>query len=102
MPPPGWTNPITVLAGQRQQSVNPFALLPSRLDLLRRRLVIQRRLLLSGTARFSPIEVTVQGVIYDGHHAVRVAAEEGCLIDVLVVAQSLRSSADSILDLPVV
>src|SRR5262249_1100972 len=102
MPPPGWTNPITVPAGQRQQGVNPFGLLPARLDRLRRRLVIQRSLLLGGTARFPPIEVTVQGVIYDGHHAVRVAAEEGRLIDVVVVPHSLTSSADSILDLPVV
>jgi len=102
MPPPGWTNPITAAAGHRQRGVDPLALLPSRPDLIKARLDFQRQLIVSGIARHSPIQVTTQGVIFDGHHAVRAAAEEGRRIDVLVIAFPQTASGDSILDLPVV
>jgi len=46
--------------------------------------------------------VTTDGVIFDGHHAVRAAAEQGLRIDVQVVQFPQPPSADSILDLPVV
>jgi hypothetical protein len=46
--------------------------------------------------------VTTDGVIFDGHHAVRAAAEMGRLIDVKVIAFPQAPTADSILDLPVV
>jgi hypothetical protein len=59
-------------------------------------------LLQSGTPRNSPIQVTVDGVIFDGHHAVRVAAEDGKLIEVKVVDFPMPATADSILDLLVV
>jgi hypothetical protein len=52
--------------------------------------------------RHTPIRVTTQGVIFDGHHATRVAAEDGRLIDVRVVAFPQPAVADSILDLPVI
>jgi hypothetical protein len=102
MPAPGWTNPITVPAGHTQSGVDPRRLLPSRPDLIRSRLDVQARLLWAGTPRFTPVQVTTDGVIFDGHHAVRAAAEAGGLMDVKVVAFPVPAAADSILDLPVV
>jgi hypothetical protein len=99
--PPNWQNPITAAPGQDQRGVAPARLLPSRGDLVRLRLESQRRLLLSGTARFTPVRVTPDGVIFDGHHMVRAAAEEGKLIDVRVVAIPQPPTGDLIQDLPV-
>jgi len=58
-------------------------------------------LILAGRDRFSPILATRAGVIYDGHHAVRASAEEGRLVDVLVVTELIATTSDSILSLPV-
>jgi hypothetical protein len=102
MPSPGWQNPITLPAGRVQAGVDPGTLLPSRPDLIRGRLDFQRQLLRGGAPRLTPIQVTTDGVIFDGHHAVRAAAEEGGLVDVKVVAFRVPLAADSILDLPVV
>jgi hypothetical protein len=99
--PAGWQNPITAPAGQSQTGVDPLALLPSRQSLERARLDLQRALLLSGTARTTPILVTAGGVIWDGHHAVRAAAEEGRMIDVEVIALPARATGSSIMNLPV-
>ena len=99
--PTNWQNPITARPGQTQSGVDPARLLPSRGDLDRSRLEAQRRLLRSGIRRFSPVQVTPDGVIFDGHHMVRAAAEEGKLIDVRVVGISQPPGTDMILDLPV-
>jgi len=99
--PPDWQNPITVAPGQTQSGVDPARLLPSRGDLVRSRLEAQRQLLRSGIRRFSPVQVTPDGVVFDGHHMVRAAAEEGKLIDVRVVGVSQPPAGDLILDLPV-
>jgi hypothetical protein len=102
MGPPGvWHNPITVVPGQTQRGVDPRALLPSRKDLLKARFDFQRLLIRSDQARLTPIQVTEAGVIYDGHHAVRAAAQEGILVDVLVVDQKVPPSGPSILALPI-
>jgi hypothetical protein len=45
--------------------------------------------------------VTTEGVIWDGHHAVRVAAENGETVDVRVVALLESPSGLTILQLPV-
>ena len=58
-------------------------------------------LLRSAQKRFTPIQVTLQGVIFDGHHAVRAAAEEGSLVEVFVVDQKVLPSAPSIFSLSV-
>jgi hypothetical protein len=99
--PSGWQNPITVPPGQIQTGIDPAILLPSRRRLERVRLEDQRALLLSGTVRTTPILVTTGGVIWDGHHAVRAAAEEGRMIDVEVIALPAKAVASSILSLPV-
>jgi hypothetical protein len=99
--PSGWKNPITVRAGHRQQGVDPHFLLPARLDLVLVRLEYQRQLLRSRQVRHTPIQVTCDGVIWDGHHAVRAAAEEGQAVEVLVVDQQVDPVGLLILDLPV-
>ena len=102
MPIPGnWRNPITASAGQTQIGVPPANLLPSRGELVRVRLEAQRQLLLSGKPRRTPVLVTTGGVIFDEHHMVRAAAEEGKLIDVRVVGISQPPAVELILDLPV-
>jgi hypothetical protein len=99
--PAGWKNPITVAPGQMQRGAAATVLLPSRTDLGRARLESQRQLLRSGTPRFSPAQVSPDGVIFDGHHMVRAAAEEGKLIDVRVVGISQPPAGELILNLPV-
>jgi hypothetical protein len=99
--PSDWQNPITTPAGQTQAGVDPARLLPSRSDLIRSRLDAQRHLLHSGTSRVSPVQVTSDGVIFDGHHMVRAAAEVGRLIDVRVVGVLQPPAGELILDLPV-
>lgn len=100
VPPPGWQNPITAQPGQIQKAVDPRRLLPSRRDLVEARVDFQRALLRSGKTRFTPIQVTSDGVIHDGHHGVRAAAEEMMSVDVVVVVPWLSPSASSVLDLP--
>jgi hypothetical protein len=100
-PPAGWQNPITVQPGQMQYGVDPLRLLSGRRDLRQYRLDVQRGLLRAGTLRTTPIEVTREGVIWDGHHAVRVAAEEGTTVDVLVNEKQRQPKAASIPALPV-
>ncbi len=99
--PAGWQNPIAARPGQIQQGVDPLRLLPARRDLQRVRLDAQRVLLLGGTPRKTPITVTLDGVIWDGHHAVRAAAEEGRLVNVPIVDLRATPVAAAILNLPV-
>src|SRR5262245_24961004 len=99
--PPGWTNPIVVLVGQVQGGVDPVRLLPARGDLLQWRLDQQIALLDSAITRHTPIQVTAEGVIWDGHHGVRAAAEKGLTVDVLVVSELVEPSGVTILSLPV-
>jgi hypothetical protein len=73
---------------------------PSRNDLSPARVEYQRVLIRGGQARFTPILVTTDGVIVDGHHAVRAAAEEGNLVEVTVSPLPATGRAGSILDLP--
>lgn len=76
-------------------------LLPSRPDLVRKRLEAQRQLIKSKCTRSTPILVTPAGIIYDGHHAVRAAAEEAVNVSIKIIDQPLVPRAASILDLPV-
>src|SRR6266851_1578128 len=99
--PSGWQNPITVPPGQTQTGVDARFLRPGRHDLIRVRLEFQRSLQQAGRKRYTLIEVTSEGVIVDGHHAARAAAEANTLVDVRVVGLSAPPTAESILDLPV-
>jgi hypothetical protein len=93
-------NPITAQPGHLQANVDPLLLLPSRSDLSKIRLDMQQALLDAGIDRSTPIEVTPDGVIWDGHHAVRIAAEKGRLVTVKVVNVKLHPTASSIMNLP--
>src|SRR5437868_6336129 len=95
--PRGWVNPISVSPGHIQADVDPELLRPARGDLIRSRLEAQRRLIRSGRPRFTPIHVSPEAVIIDGHHYVRAAAEEGKRVDVFVSSFSAAAKADSIL-----
>lgn len=97
----GGTNPISVPPGQLQVGVDPIEREPSRGDLVRSRLEFQRTLLRRKPPRPTPIQVSSDGVIIDGHHAVRAAAEEGQMVDVLVTAFTAPGKGCSILDLDV-
>jgi hypothetical protein len=85
---PGSLNPIHAAPGQMQAGVDAKLLLPSRSDLSRSRLNHQRMLRQTRTPKFTPIQVGTDGIIWDGHHAVRAAAELGETVEVLVVAVS--------------
>jgi hypothetical protein len=93
-------NPISGSPGQIQKGVDPKMLRPTRKDLIASRLEFQRQLLLSDQSRFTPIIVSQEGVIIDGHHAVRAAAEEGRTLDVMISTLLANARSDSILDLP--
>lgn len=84
--PAGWKNPITVPPGQSQAGVDAQALLPSRPDLDQVWLDLQRGLLAAGVRRWTPIQVRPDGVISDGHHAARAAAEQGLAVEVVVTS----------------
>ena len=99
--PPARQSPITARPGQVQVGVDACSLLPSRIDLEQARLDVQAALRQTGTPRSTPILVTIEGVIWDGHHAVRLAAENGETIDVRVVALLGPPSGLTILQLPV-
>lgn len=100
-PPAGWQNPITAQPGQIQSGVDARLLLPSRPHLLKARLDLQRALLQAGRERLMPIQVTSEGVIWDGHHAVRAAAEDGRTVQVVVIDKLVQAVGTAILDLPV-
>jgi hypothetical protein len=99
--PPSWQSPITARPGQAQVGVAARSLLPSRDDLEQGRLALQSAFRQAGTPRSTPILVTTEGVIWDGHHAVRVAAENGETVDVRVVPLLVPPSGMTILQLPV-
>jgi hypothetical protein len=99
--PPGWQSPVSAAPGQVQQGVDARSLLPSRIDLEQGRLALQSALRQAGTPRSTPILVTTEGVIWDGHHAVRLAAENGETVDVRVVSLLVPPSGLTILQLPV-
>ena len=99
--PPAWQSPITVQPGRVQAGVEACSLLPSRTDLEQARLDAQAALRQTGTPRSTPILVTIEGVIWDGHHAVRLAAENGETVDVRVIALSESPSGLTIFELPV-
>jgi len=99
--PEHWQNPIVVPVGEVQTEIDPSRLKPSRGVLSRNRLEAQRQLILQDVERWTPILVCSQGVICDGHHAVRAAFEQGRLVKVLVTPQPVRSSGPTIQELVV-
>jgi hypothetical protein len=99
--PPCWQSPVSARPGQVQVGVDARSLLPSRIDLEQWQLDVQSALRQAGTPRSTPIQVTTEGVIWDGHHAVRVAAERGETVEVRVIPMLAPPSGLTILQLVV-
>ncbi len=91
----------TAIAGDSIPGVDPATLTAGRRELIQSRLEVQRDLLRQNTKRFTPIIVTEDGVIYDGNHGVRAAAETGEVVDVEVIAAE-GIGFGNIMDVPVV
>jgi hypothetical protein len=86
--------------GRVLTGIDPVSLKAGRANLVRGRLQLQLALMRQQIERWTPIEVTRSGVVYDGNHAVRSAAEMGVTVDVLVTKEECRSYG-SIMDLSV-
>lgn len=93
--------PDCVGVGKVQGGVDPMLLKPSRRDLSRARRDAQAAMIRGGVQRHTPILVNSLGIIVDGHHAVRAAADLGERVDVVVSSLPAKATADSILDLDV-
>ena len=83
-------NPITVKPGQMQEC-DPNMLRAGQQQVLRQgNLNDQLEFIKKGVDRYTPIEVTVDGVIVNGHHGVRAAAQLGRTVHVKVVGGNLK------------
>jgi hypothetical protein len=94
-------DPAAVKGGDTIHGVDPGSLIAGRPNLIQSRLDFQRQLLVQGIDRFTPIIVTVHGIVYDGNHAARAAIEAGKTVAVLVVDIPAKGFG-SIWKLPVV
>jgi hypothetical protein len=73
-----------------------------RADLVGQRLAQQQLLLQQRTPRYTPITATQEGVIWDGNHGARAAADAGKAIDVKVVNPECPvNSYGPVKDLPI-
>jgi YD repeat-containing protein len=86
--------------GQMVRNVDPVSLTAGRRDLVLSKLSGQRDLVRNGITRHHPIQVTSDGIIYEGNHGVRAAAEKGVSVDVEVVDMPVTAHGD-IRDLPI-
>jgi hypothetical protein len=66
--------------------VDPATLLANRDELESSRLQLQRQLIAAGRKRNTMIEVNRDGVIIQGNHGARAAAEMGVSVDILIVS----------------
>jgi hypothetical protein len=82
---PGNPFPANAQAGQTFTNINPNTLQAGRGDLVAGRLATQQQLIQQGTPRTTPIKVTPDGVIWDGNHGARAAAQVGVPVTVEVI-----------------
>ena len=61
----------------------------------------QRQLVAHGVPRYTPIQVTTAGIIYDGNHAARAAGEVGKLIHIEII-DAPATGHGSIMDVPII
>lgn len=94
-------DPGSVSAGDLLKGVDPQTLTAGRRELSQIRLDAQRDLLRQNIKRFTRILVTEEGIIYDGNHGVRAAAEADVAVDVEVVA-AVGTAFGDIMHVPVV
>jgi hypothetical protein len=91
-PPAPATNPITAKPGQ-MQTIDPASVVAGQQRALSQaRIDVQKKLIISGTPRMDgPPEVNTNGIIEDGHHNLRAAAELGQTANVRVVNPTTTS-----------
>lgn len=94
-------NANLVQDGDTVPHIDPNSLVAGRPNLIKSRLDAQRHLLRQQIARWTPIFVTKSGVIYDGNHAARAAAEAGEGIEIQVIDASAKGFGN-VLSLPIV
>ena len=78
-------DPAQAKVGAVLIGIDPSSLLSNRDELELSRLDIQRQLIASGIKRHTMIQVNLQGVIVQGNHGARAAAERGLPIDIIIV-----------------
>ena len=84
-PNSGQPFPANARPGQILGNIDPNTLQAGRVDLEAGRLAQQQQLIQQGITRNTPIEVTPGGVIWDGNHAARAAAQAGVPVTVKVI-----------------
>ncbi|MCE9553164.1 MAG: hypothetical protein K8T91_07270 [Planctomycetes bacterium] len=101
--PPGKPLPIGVVAGDIIEDVDARTLQASRLDLWSENIEIQESLIAAQISRDTLIQVTKNGIIWDGHHGAAAAARRGLSITVEIVdfIGSAPSPKGEILNLPI-
>lgn len=77
--------PAGARAGQILKGIDPKTLQAGRPDLVADRLARQADLIKKGAPRRTMIQVTEQGVIYDGNRGAAAAAKAGVTVDVHVI-----------------
>jgi hypothetical protein len=88
--------------GDTIKGVDPLSLKPGRRDLVQSKIDSLKKAPDPINANPNdPIKVTKDGKIYDGHHRVRIAAESGKPVDVVVVNGTIGGPGGTILDLPI-
>jgi hypothetical protein len=77
-------DPRNAQSGAILYDIDPASLQANRPELERSRLETQRQLIAAGIRRYSMIQVNCVGVVLNGNHGARAAAEVGVAIDVFV------------------
>src|SRR5262249_17463596 len=88
---PGAPFPADAQPGQTLTNIDPNSLSAGRVDLVASRLAAQQDLIQQGIPRYTPIQATPDGVIWDGNHGAAAAAFAGQPVTVEVVPGSIPS-----------
>jgi len=96
--------PTGAQPGQTLENIDPTTLQAGKQVLEQSRLDLQQSLMDQGITRTTPIRVQPDGVIWDGNHAARLAADAGVPVNVQVVPLPTipNTSKGPIQDLPVI
>lgn len=88
------------IPGAVLRGIDPASLQAGNRRFERWRLEIQFRLRQQGIARHTMITVSMNGIVYDGNHAVRVAIDRGESVDI-VITDEPTIGYGSIMDIPI-
>ncbi len=88
------------IPGAILRGVDPMTLQAGRNSLKRWRLELQFNLRQQGISRQTMITVSLDGIVYDGNHAVRVAIDRGESVDVIITDEPTIGFG-SIMDVPI-